>query len=113
LILFATAFLVSKLFASQVGPDGFARFEDINLVGQVVTGFVVACLAWLSICIEIKRWHDRDMAAWWLFIGFVPVVVGLYTLVECGFRRGTTGSNRFGPDPLQSGLGKVNDLLRD
>ena len=51
----------------------------------------------------IKRWHDRDKSGWWTLINLIPVVGTLWTLVECGFLRGTAGANRFGPNPLQGG----------
>jgi len=36
------------------------------------------------------------------WIVFLPwFAVGVYLLVELGFRRGVPGPNRFGPDPLQ------------
>lgn len=90
-----------------------------------------------TIAVSIKRLHDRDRSAWWLWLLYiVPVVlivvggfllwsaagsfgdakdVSLFLLrlcvlagiafctwglVEIGFRRGTTGYNRFGADPL-------------
>jgi uncharacterized membrane protein YhaH (DUF805 family) len=31
---------------------------------------------------------------------FVPVIGGLWYLIECGFLRGTPGPNAYGPDPL-------------
>jgi uncharacterized membrane protein YhaH (DUF805 family) len=80
--------------------------------------------------VAAKRLHDRDKSAWWLLlfylvpwilgtIGFyigaieVRVILGLglayfciviWYLVELGFLRGTTGPNRYGPDPLQIGM---------
>jgi uncharacterized membrane protein YhaH (DUF805 family) len=53
-----------------------------------------------GICVLGKRWHDRNKSAWWILIGLIPVVGGLWTLIECGFLRGTVGDNRLGPDPL-------------
>lgn len=50
---------------------------------------------------QIKRWHDLDKSGWWVLINFIPIVGGLWCLVECGFLKGTVGPNRFGPDPLQ------------
>jgi uncharacterized membrane protein YhaH (DUF805 family) len=36
------------------------------------------------------------------WIVFLPwLMIGVYLLVELGFRRGVPGPNRFGPDPLQ------------
>lgn len=34
------------------------------------------------------------------FLILLLTIAGLYFLVELGFRRGTPGSNRYGPDPL-------------
>jgi uncharacterized membrane protein YhaH (DUF805 family) len=55
---------------------------------------------WVSLSVAIKRFHDRDKSGWWLLILLVPVVGGLWYLIECGFLRGTEGSNRYGNDPL-------------
>jgi uncharacterized membrane protein YhaH (DUF805 family) len=75
-----------------------------------------------AVCISGKRWHDRNKSAWFVLIVYVPMIVfvigaafmpnlatiigiiffvgALWTLVECGFMRGTVGDNRFGSDPL-------------
>jgi uncharacterized membrane protein YhaH (DUF805 family) len=58
-------------------------------------------IAWPSFAITVKRWHDRGKSAWWVLINLVPVVGLLWTLIECGFLRGTAGPNRYGRDPLQ------------
>jgi uncharacterized membrane protein YhaH (DUF805 family) len=67
------------------------------------TADVLAALviAWPSLAISVKRWHDRDKSGWWMLINLVPVVGLVWTLVECGALRGTVGANRFGADPLQ------------
>lgn len=59
--------------------------------------------AWTGINLQIKRWHDRDKSGWWVLIVFVPVIGGLWVLIECGFLDGTQGPNKFGPSP--KGLG--------
>ncbi|MBL8790834.1 MAG: DUF805 domain-containing protein [Rhizobiales bacterium] len=55
---------------------------------------------WPSLAIYTKRWHDRDKSGWWSLIGLVPVIGGIWMLIELGFLRGTEGPNRFGPDPI-------------
>jgi uncharacterized membrane protein YhaH (DUF805 family) len=45
-------------------------------------------------------WHDRNKSGWWVLIAFVPVIGGLWYLIECGFLPGTTGANNYGADPL-------------
>ena len=37
---------------------------------------------------------------WWVLIAFVPVIGGLWYLIECGFLPGTVGANNYGADPL-------------
>ncbi len=47
-----------------------------------------------------KRWHDREKSGWWSLIILVPVVGGIWILVELGILKGTDGPNKYGPDPL-------------
>ena len=49
--------------------------------------------------LAIRRLHDVDRSGWWLLIGFIPIV-NLWLLYLIVFKKGTDGSNRFGPDPL-------------
>ncbi len=73
----------------------------VNAVGAL---FGLAAL-WPSLAVAAKRWHDRDKSGWWTLIVLIPIIGSIWMLVECGFLRGTTGSNRFGEDPLQSAGG--------
>jgi uncharacterized membrane protein YhaH (DUF805 family) len=81
-------------------------------------------LGWIFFALAIKRLHDRDKSAWWIFlfyfapsilqtigeytgsagsifIGLIGLGISIWGLVELGFLRGTTGQNSYGPDPLQ------------
>ncbi len=53
-----------------------------------------------SLAGAVKRLHDRDRSGWFYFIVFVPLIGGIWLMVELGFLRGTPGMNRFGPDLL-------------
>jgi uncharacterized membrane protein YhaH (DUF805 family) len=66
----------------------------------VPMGILWLIVIWPAICLYAKRWHDRDKSGWWSLIGLVPIIGGIWMLVELGFLRGTEGPNRFGPDPL-------------
>ncbi len=55
---------------------------------------------WPNLAVYAKRWHDRNKSGWWSLILLIPIVGGLWMLVECGFLKGTDGSNRFGEDPV-------------
>jgi uncharacterized membrane protein YhaH (DUF805 family) len=59
---------------------------------------LVPPLIWISIAVQVKRWHDRNKSGWWLLMNFLPVIGLLWVLIECGFLRGTEGPNRFGDE---------------
>lgn len=61
---------------------------------------VVLVFLWPSLALYTKRWHDRGKSGWWTLIAFVPIIGGIWLLVELGFLRGTEGPNLYGPDPL-------------
>ncbi len=61
---------------------------------------IVQSLAFLvpSISVSIRRLHDIDRSGWWLLLVLVPIIGWLVLLIwEC--TDGTSGTNRFGPDP--------------
>ena len=59
---------------------------------------------YISLALGAKRCHDRDKSAWFLAIGLIPLIGGIWLLVELGFLDGTQGPNRFGPSP--KGIGE-------
>lgn len=73
-----------------------------GLVDPTVSLVVLLVALWPSIAVGVKRCHDRDRSGWFLLIAFIPLIGGLWLLIELGCLRGTVGPNRFGPDPLQS-----------
>ena len=68
------------------------------LVSFVATICALACVvgSWM---IAIRRCHDLDKSGWFLLILFIPYVDFLFALYLL-FWKGTTGPNRYGPDPL-------------
>lgn len=46
-----------------------------------------------------RRLHDIDKSAWWILIGFVPLI-GPIILIIFACIKGTEGPNRFGEDPV-------------
>ncbi len=65
-----------------------------------LVGILTLLVIWPALAISVKRWHDRDKSGWWILIGFVPLIGGLWALIETGFLEGTKGDNQYGPDPL-------------
>ena len=78
-----------------------------NLVGGIIDGAlgtnligVVIALALLlpGIAVWVRRLHDLDRTGWWVLIWFTGI--GIFLLLFWNCMKGTTGSNRFGADPL-------------
>jgi uncharacterized membrane protein YhaH (DUF805 family) len=98
--------------------------------GERWSSIVSLLIAYPEFAVFAKRGHDRDVPTWVAGVFFggsavlyvlvllelaapmtdpntlsfvigVPLgVMGLILLVDFGFRRGTVGTNRYGPDPL-------------
>jgi uncharacterized membrane protein YhaH (DUF805 family) len=112
---------VTGVSFSETSPDRWSR---------IVKGVIGLLTIYPTAAIAVKRLHDRNQpgAYVWLLvaISFVAaamdffgvtddpanaglliwifsaavLVIAIAFLIELGFRRGTPGDNRFGPDPL-------------
>ncbi len=76
-----------------------ALLRIAGMAPDPAAGVVTLVLLWPSLAISIKRWHDRDKSAWWVLVGLIPLIGGLWLLIENGLMRGTAGPNRYGDDP--------------
>ncbi|MGQ4274767.1 DUF805 domain-containing protein [Terrihabitans sp. B22-R8] len=115
--LLLTVLIVAIVLAASFVPwlMGTTVSDDtLLLVFVVLSLFAVYPL----LAISVKRLHDRNKSGWWLAAMYVPpmlaeislgesaesnfigLVFGLWAFIELGFLRGTSGPNRFGPDPL-------------
>lgn len=103
-------FWVSLLIANAVGY-GLSLIWNSGLSGSdtseatiiaigVLSLILLIVLVWVNLAIQVKRWHDLDKSGWWVLINLIPVIGGLWALIELGFVKGTAGPNRFGEDPL-------------
>lgn len=66
---------------------------------KVAEGVVNMLLVWPALALSVKRWHDRGKSGWWVLVTLIPVIGWLWTVIECGFLKGTPGANRFGEPP--------------
>ena len=108
-------------------PELAAHFA----LGERWSSVVSLLLAYPEFALFAKRGHDRNVPTWVagvfivggcalsllalldlagssespslpLIVLGIPVgVMGLILLIDFGFRRGTVGANRYGPDPLE------------
>ena len=118
-------------------PNGLMYVVDI-MGGVLSTLFVLATFI-PGIAVSVRRLHDVDRTGWWMLVTSAPYLIGLIlvasvaTTGEVGgpvilggilmllggiaaivmlvwfCRRGTIGSNRFGPDPIDT---SEEDLVR-
>jgi uncharacterized membrane protein YhaH (DUF805 family) len=55
-----------------------------------------------SLAVGIRRLHDGNRSGWWWLIAFT--IIGVIVLLVWFVQKGTTGENRYGPDPLGGDL---------
>jgi uncharacterized membrane protein YhaH (DUF805 family) len=101
--------------------DLTARTTLLPLLYRVV---VTPIVVWGCAAITVRRLHDRNRSGWWLIpflvvpglfdqfesrlgislpvlvLATVVAMLGIWAFVELVILKGTTGANRFGPDPL-------------
>lgn len=80
------------------------------LLGYATIG-LMALAVLSSLAVSAKRFHDRGRPGWWSLIGLVPVIGTAWLVVECGCLRGTSGPNRYGPDPLGGGSEALSEVF--
>jgi uncharacterized membrane protein YhaH (DUF805 family) len=113
LILIATDIVLFAVFGVLVAMGGGSMSDDFvaaggrwvptmggGIVGGIVAFVVWVAAVWIGLATGVKRFHDRGKTGWWVLIVLVPVIGGLWYLIECGFLRGTVGPNAYGHDPL-------------
>ena len=91
----AIVYIVLATILSMLIRSGGA----MGMIGGILGLVVLVAYLWALFAIQVKRWHDRDKSWVWLFISFIPVIGGIWALVECGFLDGTPGPNKYGPSP--------------
>ncbi len=84
------ASILDAILGLQISDSGFGILGAIFAIGSI----------YFALALYAKRWHDRDKSGWWSLIGLVPIIGGLWMLIELGILEGNRGANRFGPDPL-------------
>jgi uncharacterized membrane protein YhaH (DUF805 family) len=119
---------ITALVAAEI----IGHFVAQALQGDRLSAIVDLAFTYPEFAIATKRAHDRDLPIWILIIFFgggamldlltvlqltgsddqpsalslaiaVPFTVLLVALlIELGFRRGTIGPNKYGPDPVAS-----------
>ncbi len=99
--------------ASTGELHGQSSADVFNTAGTsvlVVLGCIVILMSWINLATTVKRFHDRDKSGLWFLMSFVPIIGGIWILVECGMLPGTPGGNDYGPSNDSGGYGLADDL---
>jgi uncharacterized membrane protein YhaH (DUF805 family) len=106
--------LCMHLLFSHEGRINRAKYWLGNLLLLIIWAVASAMFEWLhpglrllaslltiypSIMLYIKRAHDLDRSGHFCWLLLIPLV-NIFPAILLGFFKGTTGPNRFGPDPL-------------
>lgn len=111
LFMLATGLFYRTLYFGDVALGPTTIYLIHVVLSYSLYGFLLVA-AVSSFAVAAKRFHDRDKSGWWSLIGLVPVLGIVWIVVECGCLKGTSGPNRFGPNPLgvhMDDLGRVFD----
>lgn len=77
-----------------------------NVLGLAFTGtaygiiYVVYSLVFIvpGLAVTVRRLHDIGKSGWYVLIGMIPLIGGIWMIVLLA-GKGTTGENKYGPDP--------------
>jgi uncharacterized membrane protein YhaH (DUF805 family) len=86
------------LLGASGGFSGGGQMSGLGMAASGLYGLFILAILIPSIAVSFRRLHDTDRSAWWLLIGFIPLIGGLALLIFT-LLPGTEGPNKFGPDP--------------
>ena len=105
LVLLATWVVLAVVIGVLLAPmltaaDPQAAMASMGAVSMIIMAVLYILMIWIGLATQVKRWHDRNKSGWWVLFALVPFIGVFWVLIECGFLKGTTGPNQYGPDPL-------------
>lgn len=91
-------FLFNVIVAFVLGlVDGVLGLTTETGLGMLGLLYSLAVLI-PGLAVGVRRLHDIDKSGWWTLIIFLPLI-GAIVLLVFAATEGTSGDNRFGPDP--------------
>lgn len=100
LFVFLASIPLSLIDQMVVAPAlGFESFKEDT--PQLLSMVFSLALLLPGITVAVRRMHDLDKSGWWVLIVFIPLL-GILLMLYWFVQAGTNGSNRFGPDPIES-----------
>ena len=81
------------LFAAVIVLSVAGVGEDVL---SIIVLLIYIPIIWMSLAVQVKRWHDRNKSGWWVLITLIPIIGSLWALIENGFLAGDDSQNDFG-----------------
>lgn len=75
----------------------------LGAISPVLTSVFALAVLLPGIGVAVRRLHDVGRSGWWYLLVLIPVLGSLILIFAFFIHRGTSGDNRFGPDPLGAG----------
>jgi uncharacterized membrane protein YhaH (DUF805 family) len=105
---YVTMYIVTVAFFYPQFVIALKRAHDLNMLDRTIYAWYIALIVdYVVIRLTLWAWNHYDQNVYSLvalaFVLMFITAVGVVTivlLIELGFRRGTRGPNRYGPDPL-------------
>ena len=79
-------------------------YDEMGAVGNLAIGlFVLGILGLIipALAVQVRRFHDQDKSGWFVLLNLIPYVGALVIFIFM-LLQGTSGDNRFGPNPSAS-----------
>jgi uncharacterized membrane protein YhaH (DUF805 family) len=70
------------------------------LRGVILVPFSIL-VVWVSVAVQVKRWHDINRSGWYALLFLIPIVGPFISIYVNGTIAGTDGDNSYGADPFQ------------
>ncbi len=86
-------FLAVVIVSAVILIPGYYISEYLGFFINLGTMFIVFMLG-------VRRTHDIGKSGWWMLLMFIPIADFIWGLVLI-FKKGDSGSNEYGADPLQ------------
>ncbi len=83
--------------------DSMTGSYSANVGLGLLSGIFVVAMILPGVAVCVRRLHDTDRSGWWILIGFVPLIGGIWLLVLMVLD-GTSGQNQYGSDPKAATL---------
>lgn len=96
-LLFQIIFAIAAVVLDSVLGLSFAGLP----YGFIYLSYILA-LFLPALAVGVRRLHDVNKSGWFILITFIPLIGGIWLLIVLT-RKGTSGENRYGPDPTNSG----------